>query len=169
MKKIIFIVSLFLIGCVQTQIVSRKADGFTEKISKLYILVRGSDKAHPFFIAFTKSIVDDLSKRNIPSEVYYFDPLSLKTEKDLIERINTFNPNMVMHIDQTESRNTSSSYGWGSTNTGGTFDVKIFKPDSERPVWRANLQADASLGLETSAKKASQRLREKLIADGFLP
>ena len=77
-----------------------------------------------------------------------------------------------MMINQTESRQTinNNGFGWGNTglNTGGTFDVKIFQPDSKNPVWRANLKADGQFGLETSAKKAVEKLIEKLIEDKLL-
>ncbi|MDO9261667.1 MAG: hypothetical protein Q7U08_06980 [Flavobacteriaceae bacterium] len=162
MKKLLLIgLSLLLSNCVTTKIQSNKAYSFNEKISKLYILVRGNDDSRSFYTSFTNDFEKTLNEKGIKYQKYYYDPLSLETEKDIQTKINYFEPNLIMIVNQTESRNTVNqnafSFGSNSTNTGGTFEVKLFKPNSDNPVWRAKLQADGQFGLSTSAEKASQK------------
>ena len=173
MKKIYSIgILLLLTSCVTSKITSNKSPDFNEKIGKLFIMVKGTDSAQSFFNSFTNQFSSSLNQRGIESQTHYFDPLSLESESDINEKISSYNPNLTMVINQTESRQTvnQNGFGWGygGTNTGGTFDVRIFQPNSKNPVWRPNLIADGQFGLETSAKKSTEKLIEKLIEDGLL-
>lgn len=179
MKKI-FIISILLslLGCTTSKIVSNKSITFNEKLSQLYIVVNGTDSAEPFFKSFTSELVRSLDQKAVKTIVKYADPLSLESENDFNQVINDYKPKLIMTINQTESRQTMNNgvnsgfgnFGWGngSSTTGGTFDVKIFQPNSKNPVWRANLKADGQFGLESSAKKACEKLIEKLIEDNML-
>jgi len=173
MKKIYSIGILFLLtSCVTSKITSNKSPDFNEKITKLFIMVKGTDSAKSFFKSFTSQFSNSLSQRGIESKTHYFDPLSLESESDINKKNSSYNSNLIMIINQTESRQTinQNGFGWGygGTNTGGTFDVRIFQPNSKNPVWRGNLKADGQFGLQTSAKKATEKLIEKLIEDGLL-
>lgn len=179
MKKLLIIVTLFLAtSCVTSKITSNKSTDFNDKISKLYIVVKGTDSAEPFFESFTAELGNSLTQKGIESKVKYYDPLSLESENDANQNITDYKPNLVMIINQTESRQTMNSgfnngfgnagWGYGNSNTGGTFDVKIFQPNSKTPVWRANLKADGQFGLKSAAKKACETLIEKLIEDKLL-
>jgi|TARA_B110000977_G_scaffold84987_1_gene113487 hypothetical protein len=173
MKKIFLsVILLVLTSCVTSKITSNKSPNFNEKIEKLFIMVKGSDSTKPFFQSFVVEFRKNLNEKNIESKSHYFSPLSLESENEIDEKISNYNPKLIMMINQTESRQTinNNGFGWGNTglNTGGTFDVKIFQPDSKNPVWRANLKADGQFGLETSAKKAVEKLIEKLIEDKLL-
>lgn len=179
MNKLLIIGILFLAtSCVTSKITSNKSTDFNEKISKLYIVVKGTDSAESFFESFTAELGNSLTQKGIESKVKYSDPLSLESENDVNQYINDYNPNLIMIVNQTESRQTMNSgfnngfgntgWGYGSSNTGGTFDVKIFQPNSKNPIWRANLKADGQFGLKTSTKKACEKLIEKLIEDELL-
>tara|TARA_R110002167_G_scaffold177533_1_gene377330 strand:- start:80 stop:619 length:540 start_codon:yes stop_codon:yes gene_type:complete len=179
MKKIYLIGILILLSsCVTSKITSNKLPGFDEKISKLFILVKGSDSSKSFFQSFVFSLRKELNEKNVELRSHYFSPLSLETENDVEIKISDFGPNLIMSINQTESRQTintngfgNNAFGWGFNNgynSGGTFDVKIFQPNSKKPVWRANLKADGQMGLEGAAEKAVEKLIEKLIEDKLL-
>jgi len=170
-----------LTSCVTSKITSNKSPDYNDKIEKLFIMVRGSDSTKPFFQSFVVEFRKKLNEKNIESKSHYFSPLSLESESDIDEKISNYNPKLIMMINQTESRQTinNNGFGWGNTgmnigwgnagmNTGGTFDVKIFQANSKNPIWRANLKADGQFGLETSAKKAVEKLIEKLIEDKLL-
>jgi hypothetical protein len=136
-------------------------------------MVKGTDSSKPFFETFTNELSTSLNSKDIESMVKYLDPLSLESEDDINQVISNYGANLLMVINQTESRQTVNNgfgYGWGfgGTNTGGTFDVKIFQPNSKSPIWRANLKADGQFGLRTSAKKACEKLIEQLIEDSLL-
>jgi hypothetical protein len=171
MKNIYSIVLLLLLtSCVTSKITSNKAPDFNEKITKLFIVIKVTDNAKLFFSSFTIKLIASLKERGIELKTHYLRPLSLETEDDINEKIKAYSPNLTMIISQTESRQTVSRFGFGSTGTttGGTFDVRIFQPSSKNPVWRANLSVDTSLGLETAAKRANEKLINKLTEDGLL-
>jgi hypothetical protein len=180
MKNIFLsLILLVLTSCVTSKITSNKSPNFNEKIEKLFITVKGSDNTKSFFQSFVVEFRKKLNEKNIKSKSHYFSPLSLESENEIDDKISNYNPKLIMTINQTESRqtinNNNNGFGWGNTgwgntglNTGGTFDVKIFQPNSKNPVWRANLKADGQFGLETSAKKAVEKLIEKLIEDKLL-
>lgn len=159
-------------SCATSKIASNKAPDFNEKISRLFVTVKGSDSAKAFFERFTTELDTSLDQKGIESKTYYFNPLSLDPEKEIHENISSYKPNLTMTINQTESRHNVNPYGfslgYSSTNTGATFDVQIFQPNSKTPVWRANLTADSQFGLEISARKACEKLIEKLIEDKLL-
>ncbi len=168
MKKTLIIGLLFFAtSCVTSKITSNKSSDFNKKIGKLYVLVKGTDSAKPFFESFTNELSASLNAKSIESEVKYLDQLSLESENEINQAISDYGGNLLMVINQTESRQTINN-NYGAYNTGGTFDVKIFQPNSENPVWRANLKADGQFGLKTSAKKACEKLIEKLIEDNLL-
>jgi len=169
MKKLILVFTVILsAGCVTTQVTSNKAPGFTEKIDRLYVMVRGSDSAKPFFTSFTNALSLSLKSKGIETEYYYFDPLSLDSDEDIMKKVDEFEANILMVINQTESRNVSGQWGLITTNTGGTFNIRLFEPTSDSPIWRAKLEADASFGLTESAKNASKKLIQKLEVDNLL-
>jgi hypothetical protein len=178
MKKIFLIGFTFtFLSCVSSKITSNKSPDFNDEINKLFIMVRGADKTKSFFQSFVVEFRRKLTEKGIESKSYYFNPLSLESEKDIEKKISLYQPNLIMMINQTESRQTinnngfgNNNFGWGytTTNTGGTFDVKILESKSKNPVWRASLKADGQFGLQTAAKKAVERLIEKLIEDKLL-
>ncbi|SCY58662.1 hypothetical protein [Flavobacterium caeni] len=182
MKKIAFTIGMFwlLTGCA-TKVASNKATDFTHKITKLYIVVKGTDSAEKFLRKFTENFTSHLTASGIEHAELFMDPLSLESDEDVHKKIQAFAPNLVMTISQTESRRTTNggynpgfhggtgfAIGGGSSVTGGTFDIKMFTPGSTKPVWRGNLKADAQFGLASSASKANEKLIKKLIEDGLL-
>ncbi|HMI06993.1 MAG TPA: hypothetical protein VK528_05580 [Flavobacterium sp.] len=189
MKKLLLIGLLLVIaGCgIKTHIDSNKSPDFSEKITKLYILVKQSDSSKPFLYPFVTNFETELTAKGIAFEEYYMDPLSLESEEDIQKKIQDYGPNTVMIISQSESRITHSSHtnsGFGSgfnngyggfggsssgrTISGGTFDIKIFKPAGKNPVWRANLSADTPSGIKKAVKKANEIFIEKLISDKLI-
>lgn len=176
MRKLYSLGILFLfISCVSSKIISNKSPDFNEKIARLFIKVKGDDKAKPFLDAFAYHLRGHFKEKDIYSKTYYYGKLSLDSESDIKEKIAAYSPNLVLVINQTESKESlhfdyvgRTGYGAYLKNTGGTFDLQIFQPNSESPVWRGNLETEAYLGFEKSAKKASVKLIEKLIEDGLL-
>ncbi|MDO3695912.1 hypothetical protein QVZ41_13760 [Wenyingzhuangia sp. chi5] len=173
MRKILLIIStIVLSSCVSAKITSRKAEDFNEKINKIYILSRGAEDAKYFYKGFFIELEKYFNEENVKFESYRYDKLSLETDKEIDEKINKFSPDVVMLINQTESEKHINAVGIGfthSTITKGTFDIKIFLPNSEKIVWRGNLTADAAYdNLAQAAEKSVQKLIEKLKLDGLL-
>ena len=179
MNKILIIGLLFLAtSCVTSKITSNKSTDFNEKIAKLYIILKGSDSAEPFLKSFATELSNSLTEKGIESKVNYSDPLSLESESEANQNITDYKPNLLLIVNQTESRQTmnggfnngfgNAGFGYGTMNTGGTFDVQIIQVNSKNLVWRGNLKADGQFGLKSSAKKACETLIEKLIEDKLL-
>ncbi len=183
MKIRFLIIAMFVVavtGCA-TRISSNKAPDFTEKITKLYVTIKGSEGSSKFVKSFLTNFNAKLNEKGVAVENYYYDPLSLESDEDLQLKIENYQPNLVMVINQTESRRTinngfsggypgSGGMGWGGSaaNTGATFDVKIYRPNSKTPVWRANLKVDGQFGLASTANKITEKLVKKLMDDQLL-
>jgi predicted nucleic acid-binding Zn-ribbon protein len=163
-----FVVGTLLSSCAITKIQSNKAEDFNEKVHKVFITVRGSDGSKPYMKKLINSLRDELQTANIESSEYFFDPLSLETSKEIEKQIADYGPDVVMTINQTEMRATANPYGWGSAQTGATLDIKLFKRNSEKPIWRASLKADGQYGLNTTSLKSAKKIVAKLSEDGLI-
>ena len=176
MRKIALTIGVvcFLMGC-STKIASNKATDFSEKITKLFIIVKGTETSQSFLDKLTENFGAHLAENGIPYQKFQMEALSLESEEDIQKKVVEFGPNLVMMISQTESRRTTNGgfspgfngpgFGFGggtSAVTGATFDIKLYRPGSQNPVWRGNLKADAQFGLASSAKKANEKMIKNL-------
>ncbi len=61
-------------------------------------------------------------------------------------------------------------YFGGQQASGGSFDVKIFAPNSSKPVWRGLLKASTNGfgNISAEGKSRAERIAEKLIQDGVI-
>ena len=111
-----------------------------------------------------------MGAKNVPVQAHYFNTLALESEVEIDSKITNWNPNLLMVINQTESRGVVNNYIWTKqiTRTGGTFDVKLFLPNTKKPVWRASITVDNETGLIAAAQKSSKKLIEKLVEDDIL-
>jgi hypothetical protein len=167
--RIIFSVLIFTFSCASSKIDSNKSPEFTQKVSKIYITLRVSEGSRNFFRPFIYDYLQpELKKHNVETTVYDFGSLSLESDKDVIGKINVYNPDVVMSIVQTERRATTGYYGNGET--GATMDIKMFLPGKENPIWRASLKVDGNFEIASYAasKKATARLIEKLQQDDII-
>ncbi len=161
------ITTLLFQSCVSTKIESNKSPDFNQKVSKIYIKVQGSSQK------YMKQLIDyilpELKSHGIEAATYYYDPLSLDSEKDILEEIKAYNPDVVMSIGQTEKRATSNNYyGTHATVTGATLDIKIFIPGKENPVWRASLKTDSDFGVANASESSAKKIINKLKDDGII-
>lgn len=157
------IITTFLLSsCVSTKIQSNKSTEFNEKVHKIFITMRGSDASKAYMKSLMTSLKSELEISNVETSEYFFDPLSLETPKDIEGKVVAYNPDVVMTIDQTERRTTANQYGWGSSETGATLDIKLFKPNSEKPIWRASLKADGQFGVKTTYQSSAKKIVKSL-------
>jgi len=165
---------ILLFSCTVTHIESNKDPNFTKRIGVLHIIVRGSHKSDKYLFTMADYLGDELNKKGIKTTVERANPLSLESDKEMIERINKLNPDALMVINQTEVRKTTSRNGYNiftnenSTSNGATIDIKLFQPSSDKPVWRANCNSDSQVGQGAGGKKSAQKIIEKLIADQLI-
>src|SRR5206468_10544419 len=107
-----------------------------EKLSKIYLVINSSKGASEFSYSFKTTFLQALADYGVKSDYYVKGPLSLESEKEISERINKFNPQFIIVVTQTESKS-FAGVNWASSNNinGGTFDIKILPPNSDKPVW----------------------------------
>lgn len=155
-------------SCTTTKIDSKKSPDFNQKVTKIFLTVRGSEGSKKLMKPLTTSLQAELRNHGVESSNHYFDPLSLETEKDLMEKIKGYNPDVVMTIVQTERRSTSGQYG--NAETGATLDIRLFIPNQDNPVWRASLKVDGNFEVApgSAVKQSTSRIVEKLKMDGII-
>jgi len=166
-------VLLFLIvatsGCVTSSISSNKSPDFNQKITRLYLVIRSSKGAKEFSYSFKTEFLRTLSSRGIVTDYEVLDELALESDKDLTDKISNFGPQVVMVMNQTESKsNAGQTFGASHNISGGTFDIKLLLPASDKPVWRASLDAYGDSGIEAAVDKSVRNLVTKLTEDGLI-
>lgn len=166
--------SVLLFSCTVTHIDSNKDPNFTKRIGVLHIIVRGSHNSDIYLFTMADYLRDELNKKGIKTTVERANPLSLESDKEMMDRINKLNPDALMVINQTEARRTINRNGFNILNngntasSGATIDIKLFQPSSDKPVWRANCNSDSQAGQGAGGKKSAQKIIEKLIADQLI-
>ena len=51
--------------------------------------------------SLSNQLVNELKLHGVETSVHYFSPLSLETEENVMQKINDYNPEAVMSIQQT--------------------------------------------------------------------
>ena len=174
--KLIFLTlcPILLFSCVVTHIESNKDPNFTKRIGVLHIIVRGIHSSDKYLFTMADYLSDELNKKGIKTTLERVNPLSLESDKEMMDRINKLNPDALMVINLTESRRTINRNGYNvftnenTTSNGATVDIKLFQPSSDKPFWRANCNSDSQVGQGAGGKKSAQKIIEKLIADQLI-
>jgi hypothetical protein len=162
---------VLLFSCTVTHIDSNKDPNFNKRIGVLHIIVRGTHQSDAFLFAMADYLHDELNKKGIKTTLERANPLSLESEKEMLDRVNKLNPDVLMFINQTESRRVVSRNPGTmirSETGGATIDVKLFQPSSDKPVWRANCDSDSQTGQAAAGKRSAKKIIEKLIADQLI-
>jgi len=158
-----------MLGCTAAKIQSNKDPNFTKKIQVLHIVLRGSASSDVLIYTMGDYLRDELNAKGVKTTVERVNALSLETDKEFLDRVNKLNPDALLTINQTEVRKAVGGYSYriGSYNTGATFDLKLFQPGSEKPVWRANISIDAQ-GEGSGGKKTALKIIEKMTLDELI-
>jgi hypothetical protein len=159
------IVLLAFSSCITASINSTKSPEFHQDIKTIFITLKGAPESKHFFHAFKNELHNSFNARNIKCEFHTFDELSLETEEDVMHKIASFSPQVLMVVNQTERR---SVRGGLNSSPGATFDVKIFQPNSKKLAWRASLETDTFSELSEGAHIAAKRLINQLVLDGMI-
>jgi hypothetical protein len=161
-----------LCGCVSSKVASNKDPNFNQKLTKIYLVLKTSKYSKDFRELFQKTFLDELSKKNILCFYEVPDPLALETETDLQKRIAEAGADVVMTFTQTESSGATSyrtfNGGYAPSYSSSVFDVKMFLPNSDRPVWRANIDVGTMGDLSDGGRKTAKKLLEQMIKDGLM-
>ncbi|MFN3555268.1 MAG: hypothetical protein ACK4VN_04810 [Bacteroidales bacterium] len=172
-NKFLFVLILFLFSGCYANIKSRKAPDFNSEITKFYAVLKLGDNIGRFGPRFSRSLQELMLLRGVELEYEILDPLALETEQEVLNRIRKSNADGVMFITQTASSVTYSSNSISLMKrnaTGGTFDVKVFVPGRENPVWRGVLKTgtNGNGDLTVVAKRSARRLCNQLAQDRLI-
>ncbi len=171
-RLLLFMLAVVFASC-STTIQSNKSKDFNEKIKKFYAVIKVADNSGNFVPGFSKVLQEGLTKRGVEIQFDVINPLALENEQDLVKRISESKADALLIVSQTESVTYASpgyNYGRGERASGGSFDVKIFVPGNDRPVWRGLMKSSTggygSIGVV--AKTSAESIIQRLIEDGMI-
>ncbi|OWY24478.1 hypothetical protein BVG80_05640 [Sphingobacteriales bacterium TSM_CSM] len=120
--------------------------------------------------SMTNSLIEKLELHGVESTAYIVNPLSLDPNKEVADIINTFNPDVVMIFQQTESIISSSSSFSRGGETYSAWDIKLVPYNQDKIVWRASFKASygGSPDISYNAKGYAQQIVDKLISDNII-
>lgn len=169
MLPYIGLIIILLSGCATASIESGESNNVKGPYSKIFILISGSPRADKFIEGFAEKIKQAIADRGTGAEVYVEGRLSLETQKEIDDKINAYNPEVVLIMKQTEALvNGGYGFGAGKGSLAGTFDLKLFEKTEKRPVWRANMKAYGEYGISMAIEKTSKKFIALLEQDKIL-
>ena len=148
---------LVLTSCVTAKIESNAADAPNYKMEKVFVLVNTAQENEEYSKEFYSALEVALSKKNIESSAYIRTPLTLDTKEDIDNKINAFQPEHLMIIDQTRM-----TIGGGNIVVSSDFQFSIIEYPSNEPTWKGILEVWTHLGIRGSIKKSIRKLMEDL-------
>jgi hypothetical protein len=167
---VLVLLGMLLTQCVTT-IQSNKSPNFNRTIKKFYVVVKVADNTQSFVPKFSTAFTELLKVRGCEAVFNLLDPLSLENEQALVTKIKESGADALMVISQTESV-THQGYGYWNFGqvSGGTFDIRVFEPANDNPIWRGNLKSNTGGygGIGAVAKKSAEQLFNKLVQDRMI-
>ena len=163
------LIIILLSGCATASIESGESNNVKGPYNKIFILISGSPRADKFIEAFSENIIQAISERGTSVEVHVEGRLSLETQAEVDSKINTYNPDVVLIMKQTEALvNGSYGFGSGKGSLAGTFDLRLFEKAEKRPIWRANMKAYGEYGISMAVEKTAKKFIALLEQDKIL-
>lgn len=160
---LLFVATLFLSGCVSTQISSYNTLERGHKYSNVFFRFQYIERTKGFAESFCSSFLSTLQEKGVTSEHYIASRSDSTAEGEINTRMAKAGLEVLILMSQIGYRG-YKVYG----PTGGTFLIKIFKPNSSKHIWRANLEVKGDLGIKTTVDKAVKTLVARLEMDGLL-
>jgi hypothetical protein len=169
-------INVFLIGllalvfssCATTQVAFNNNPDYHTKIKSAFVQVK--DVQLGFFLkGLTDSLVNNLENNNVKVEIAKIDVLSIESEKDIQERLQTFNPDVIILLERVDKNMASSKYG--TFYSGGIYSMSIKIPDKDKTVWKASISTEGELRGDGSTKiirETIQQIIAKMKTDQLL-
>jgi hypothetical protein len=166
MKRNLYLASvlIFLLisqSCSTVNIASNKQQGYNKQPKKIYIVINCDKTTNVFCSGLVNRLKSKFTEKDIQSESYVKDPLSLESEEELTKKISSYSPEAVLMIQQTV--------------TGGsrcTFELTLIDGETKKHVWKSELDVSAdsyaSLEDEGVINKGLKALLDKLIQDKII-
>lgn len=152
-------------SCITAKLESRKDPNFNEKLEKVYIIMKGADQSNKFFNYMRQLLGEEFRKRQIQHDFYVYDKLSLVSDEEIFKKVDTYDPQVLMTINQTERVTTVGGY---YSAPAAAFDVQIQKKNADQMAWRATLKTQTVSNLSEGAAKSVEKLIRQLEEDGLI-
>lgn len=154
--------SMFL-SCTTVKITSNKSSNHNQKLENVFVLLQSEAKAAKFTNTFANKLMLAFKKHNIKGKFSQKNNLSLATDKEYLQQINTFAPNQIMVIKQT-------AINFRAPNIINTivFDIKIIDQKTSKTIWKSELNIYGQVGLEDAIDKSLKKLILQLKTDQLI-
>lgn len=150
-------------SCSTVKIASNKADEYTKKLNKVFVLTQSEAKALRITNSLSKKLMDAFKKHGIEGRFDSKNSLSLKTDSEYFNQVKIFNPNQLMIIKQT-----AINYRSPTIINAISFDVQILEYASNKVIWKGELDVFGQVGVESSIEKSLKKLIKQLTKDNLL-
>ena len=160
--------ALLFSGCATTNVSFNNNPEYHTKIKTAFVQVK--DVQLGFFLnGLTDSLINNLENNNVKVQLVRADVLSLESEKDIQNKVLTFNPDVIILLERVDKNMASSKYG--TFYSGGVYSMSIKIPDKDKTVWKAAISTNGELngdGNTRIIKETIQQIIAKLKTDQLL-
>ena len=162
LRPSLILLVIFLQSCFTAKIESHKQEGYNQKLQKIYLIVNGAKESKTFSDGLLSGLNTKFKEKNVLTEGFVRDPLSLDTDEDIQKRIDDFNPDGLLILKQTRISYTNNAI------TGGTFELTLIDGKTKKPVWKGLVDVFGSLGINGSIGTSVNNLIKKLEQDQLI-
>ncbi|MBL4642834.1 MAG: hypothetical protein JKY44_04495 [Flavobacteriaceae bacterium] len=162
-----FIIAVLIItvihSCTTVKIASNKADKYTKKLNKVFVLSQSEAKAQRITNTFSKKLMNEFKKHGVEGRFDSKNALSLKTDSEYFNKVKIFNPKQLMIIKQT-----AINYRTPTIINAISFEIQILEYASNNVIWKGELDVYGQVGIESSIEKSLRKLIKQLVKDKLL-
>jgi hypothetical protein len=149
--------AFILSSCATTNVAFNNNPDYHTKIKSAFLQVK--DVQLGFFLnGLTDSLVNNLENNNVKVEITKNDILSLESEKDIQNRLQTFNPDVIILLERVDKNMVSNKYG--TFYSGGVYSMSIKIPEKDKIIWKASISTGGELRGEGSTKIIKQTIQQ---------
>ena len=149
----------FIISCTAT-INSRVRPGYVAQTNRMLILLVPHSGSRMFLGGLAKSLSEKLLKYGVSTSVHEFDDMNPDEKSVIREKMQTFNPGLILQIEQTTKQTLNGA------PSGGLFELVMYEPGDSAYVWKANLQTYTSgYGGTGIPSQAAENIMQRFLAD----
>jgi len=149
-------------SCSTVNITSNKQQDYHKQLKKIYIVINYEKGTSTFCNGLLNGLKNKLKEKGVQVESRSRDQLSLETEDELAKRVDAFNPEAVLMIQQTLTGGESQS----------TFELTLIDKETKKRVWKAlfDITADSysSIQDDGAINKSVKAILEKLTQDKII-
>ncbi|MBB6111047.1 hypothetical protein SAMN05421821_11065 [Mucilaginibacter lappiensis] len=166
MKKlhIIAVIAVIFIlqSCVSTKIETNKDAGYNQKPKKLYMIITNAKDGKAFGQDLYNGLTLNFKTRNIICDGFVRDPLSLKTEQDIDNDINTFNPDALLLVKMTKITIMNGAPG------SAVYELSLIEGKAKKVVWKGNLDVYGPFWNVSTVNSAIKTVINKMQEDQLI-